>query len=360
MRIGVINLRGGALYFPANRSDFGGAEVESFLLASLFHELGHEVHVLLEAAPTADFRTTEGLHVHGLNCRGTSPMRRRVALWRRLSRLNPDLCFSKNVTEHTAIVGLWCRLYRKRFVYRAANQRDIDLAQGGHRHGWRQSLYHVLTMAGATRIVAQTAAQEQAFQRRFGVDRVSLIPNFIDGAQRADLPFRERARILWVGHLTAVKGPERVLELAARLPDLPFRMIATAADTPFSRSLRARIPSRPNVELVENVPYPEMQGHFDRARVLLNTSRSEGFPNAFLQAMRAGLPLATSGLDPGGLIEAGLGVAEADPERLAAALGRLHDDEQAWRAFHDVVARHFNLHHSQDMYARRYREVLEA
>jgi glycosyltransferase involved in cell wall biosynthesis len=58
----------------------------------------------------------------------------------------------------------------------------------------------------------------------------------------------------------------------------------------------------PNVSMLGAVRYRDSGALFDRAKIFLNTSAIEGFPNTFLQAWIRGLPVVTF-FDPDGLVQ---------------------------------------------------------
>jgi glycosyltransferase involved in cell wall biosynthesis len=70
---------------------------------------------------------------------------------------------------------------------------------------------------------------------------------------------------------------------------------------------------------------------YDRAKVFINTSETEGFPNSFLQSWCRGVPV-VSFFDPSGLIKReGLGVSPNSIDDMVRAVQRFIVDERAWR-----------------------------
>ena len=85
-----------------------------------------------------------------------------------------------------------------------------------------------------------------------------------------------------------------------------------------------------NIRFVGAVPYSEVNSYFSRAKLFLNTSDSEGFPNSFLQAWVRGVPV-VSFFDPDGLIASeGLGISVNTQDDFKEALSGLlgQDDER--------------------------------
>ena len=102
-----------------------------------------------------------------------------------------------------------------------------------------------------------------------------------------------------------------------------------------------------NVTLINHVPFAEVQRLFDRAKVFVNTSEQEGFPNTFIQAGLGRTPIVSLRVDPDGMIErTGCGYVCSDAEKeMARAVGTLLRDEGERRrrgsaAFDYVKERH--------------------
>ena len=96
--------------------------------------------------------------------------------------------------------------------------------------------------------------------------------------------------------------------VAKTLPQ--YRFVVAMNRTDFERFEQAERESAKleNVEFLGMVPQTEMDSLFGKAKILLCTSEREGFPNIFLQAWTAGIPVISWCIDPDRLIrDRGLG-----------------------------------------------------
>ena len=128
----------------------------------------------------------------------------------------------------------------------------------------------------------------------------------IEEIDRQDQPYA-----LWIGRAEGVhKRPQRLVELAALCPDIPFVMVMNPADREIERRVRERCPL--NVSIVKRVAPEVMPAVFQKAGSLVNTSSTEGFPNTFLQAAAMGKPIYSLAVLGRFLVENGLGRAFED------------------------------------------------
>ena len=110
--------------------------------------------------------------------------------------------------------------------------------------------------------------------------------------------------MLWVSNLRALKRPELALELARQLPQVKFTLAGgpMPGGETYYEDVLAAAARLPNVTMLGPVRYAETGALFDRAKVFLNTSSIEGFPNTFLQAWIRGVPV-VSFFDPDSLVQ---------------------------------------------------------
>ena len=170
--------------------------------------------------------------------------------------------------------------------------------------------------------------------------------------------------MLWTATVRPSKRPEILLEIARRLPNCRFVMIGGPdpgrREAEYVRSIAAAARALPNIEVRGFVPFAEAERAFDGARVVLNTSAYEGFPNTFLQAWARGIP--TVGFVDTGSRRDGEPVYDFvhDIGEAAWKLERLMRDDGVWRAASERVAAHFCDRHSIDAVLDQYERVLAA
>lgn len=134
--------------------------------------------------------------------------------------------------------------------------------------------------------------------------------------------------LLWVSRCQEIKRPHLFLDLAEALPEARCRMICPAEDRELWNELARRAVGIPNLEFIEKVPYHEIQQHYDEARIFVNTSTFEGFPNSFIQSGLGKAALLSMRVDPDGMIGIfGSGILTGDSiEALILGAGEMLED----------------------------------
>lgn len=153
----------------------------------------------------------------------------------------------------------------------------------------------------ANLVVAQTEAQ-RAWVEAAG-RKVIQIRNPIDVRLPTGnpLPMTARKYVLWVGRAdTDCKRADLCWELARACPQVPFLAVMNPQEPEITARLHNAAPA--NVRLIDHVPWEASEALYRDALVLLNTSESEGFPNAFLQAAKHGVPILSRRVDPDGVL----------------------------------------------------------
>lgn len=152
---------------------------------------------------------------------------------------------------------------------------------------------------------------------------------------------QKKVDFLWVSRCQAIKRPYLFLELAKALPNSQFQMICPGEDRDLWNEVLRRAGEIPNLEFIETVPYHEIQRYYDAARVFVNTSEWEGWPNSFIQAGLGRTALLSLDVNPDGIFERfALGsFAGGDMDKLKASASEMLADESRLLTMQEGCAR---------------------
>ena len=342
----------------------GGAEVQQGFIARALVARGYRVSMI-----SLDYGQTDGSEVDGIRMykanrpdEGIPVLRfvhpRMTKMWRAMKRVNADIYYQRTSSVTTALMAAFCRHAGKRSIYAGAS--DMDFIPGQEEISLtRDKFIFRWGLRRIDEVVVQNAAQQLSMRRNYGRE-ATLIPS--THVPPAGARHDRGGYALWVARMGASKRPELLVEIARRMPGIRVVMVGGPeggrAGEALYRRVREAAATVPNLELAGFVPYAEIDRWFDGARILINTSEFEGFPNTFLQAWARGIP-AVSLLDTGSL-EDGVPVPALgkDVEEGAALARRLMTDDLAWQQASARSLRHFRRVHSVDAMLVRYEHLL--
>lgn len=314
----------------------GGAELQQVLLAKALARRGFQVSMIVY-----DHGQPDDLRLHGIRClktfrpdAGIRMLRffhpRWTSIWRALGAAAADIYYVSIAGMPVGETVLHAHRHGRKVVYRVAHDADCDPRTLIIRYRRDRALY-AYGLARADLVLAQTSAQQRLLRERFGRSS-RVVPSLTEPGGRRP-PFAERdIDVLWVANLRVWKRPDRLLDLAARLPHLRFHMAGAACTDAEAlyESVRARAACLPNVHFHGHVPYAEIGDLFARARLLAGTSEAEGFPNTYLQAWAHGTPVVAF-VDPEGAIARhGLGRAVQSLDEMRTVIDTLTRNAGGW------------------------------
>lgn len=308
----------------------GGESVQHVLLARAWRDLGHEVSMVVHdhgqgrdtyvdgIRAVAPYTRDEGIPVF----RFAHP--RLTGMIAALREIDADVYYQSPAGAATGITAWFCRRHGKRFISRIAS--DLACIPGKQLiRYWRDRKIYEYGLRNADLIVAQSEQQRTLLQRNYGLksEVLDMAVEMPSGPQP-----QKDIDVLWVSNLRPVKRPEIVLQLAQRLPEVRFTLAGGAlpGTDEYFRTVTEAAKSIPNLSCPGAVPYTDVGTMFSRAKIFLNTSQIEGFPNTFLQAWVRGVPVVAF-FDPDSQIrQRQLGHTATDFEDMVRAIVRLLQD----------------------------------
>ena len=291
----------------------GGSQYQAkLLIEQLYTRYGAEIAYL-----TARASEKREFPDHRVVCVGKSNSLRHFGhfwdyfrLQRALEGFAPDIIYQRVGCAYTGIAATYARRAGVPMVWHLASQKDARRAPPisqllSRPHAILESRLRHRGAALADVIVAQSEDQARDLQRDFGRQADRLIRNFHEVPPATEKP-AGRFTVVWIGNLKPIKRPELLLEIASHLrdrPDIEFLVIGSAYS---SKSLQSRLDDLlrelPNVRFLGALPQEEVNSLLDGSDLLVNTSRSEGFSNTFIQAWMRSVPVLTMGVNPDGLL----------------------------------------------------------
>ena len=324
----------------------GGAELQQYFIGKGLRDAGFEVSYL-----AYDYGQKKEEYVEGIRFirtyqenSGISGLRffypRLFNLIKALIKADADIYYMRCAGYVAGILSIYCSYYQKSYVYAAAH--DTDFIPGHYMlSNIRDKILYVYGLKRASAIIVQTNYQKSLLKKSFNLPS-KVIQNIYPLISQNKSS--NRKYILWVSNFKPWKRPEIFLDLADLYPDQEFVMIGGPdKNRDFFQQMQVRAADIPNLKFLGFQPFETTNAYFDQAKIFVNTSEYEGFPNTFLQAWSRGIPV-LSFIDPDGLIqEHGLGIAVSDFQGLRRATGRLlseYDD------FSNRIKAYFDAKHS--------------
>jgi glycosyltransferase involved in cell wall biosynthesis len=363
-RICIVGLDSyGMLSGEENPKYIGGEAIQHVLLARAWRDLGHEVSMIVHDEGQGARREIDGITAIAAHSRhgGIRGLRffhpRATRLLSALMGADADTYYQSPAGVYTGITGWFCRTTGRRFIFRIASDSDCE-KEHGRIQFWRDRKLYNYGLRSANVIAAQTEFQAQLLRENHGLE--STVVNMMVEAPRKDAGAERDIDVLWVSNLRALKRPELALELARQLPQVKFTLAGgpMPGGETYYEDVLAAAARLPNVTMLGAVRYADTGALFDRAKVFLNTSSIEGFPNTFLQAWIRGVPV-VSFFDPDSLVQRlSLGYTASSVDEMREAIRSLlqNDDERrlTGRRAHEFATREFT-----NGVAARYLELLD-
>lgn len=275
-------------------------------------------------------------------------------------KVDADVYVLPGNSDMAAELALFCKRRGKKYVFLSGSDGDYhpDYKASPEKKGIYGLPGFLMNYAieSADCHVVQTPKQAEMLRQTYG--RTSVVMK-----NPVDLEVKQLARkefVLWVGKSDWIKRPELILDIARQLPKLNFMIIMTVSNPGIHTKCIQVAKTLSNVQVCEYVLFTDVEAYFARAKVFVNTSRFEGFPNTFLQAGKHGTPLVSLDVDPGGMLsEHGCGVlCHSDLPRMASAINMLYEENELWARMSERCISYVAREHDKSKIAKQFEVVL--
>jgi glycosyltransferase involved in cell wall biosynthesis len=276
----------------------GGAERVTEILARFLNRKKYEIHLGLITAPPRTVVDSAIEHIHTLNCSRIrhSALQIMHLIW----GLRPAIVLSGMAHLNLLLLLLRPALPRNtRFLVRQNGKLSATFAAG--LHPCLSRVAYGLAYRRADLVICQSESMKEEIQRQFHVFEANLVvlPNpvnsrLIRSAVESHARFMHSAPpLIAIGRLVPEKGFDILLEAFASLANGFSRTsLVIAGSGPCESSLKHRseqLGIADRVHFAGHLDNPA--SYFRNALLFVLSSRTEGIPNALLEAAAAGLPI---------------------------------------------------------------------
>ena len=294
VRVCFISPKAYPLFDSSIDSVFGGAEVDLYLLATeIAKDAAFQVSCITADYNQSPIQTIENVEViKSLNF-NQNQLTGAAKIWKALKKANAEIYLLKTASPGVPLTAAFCKLHKKIFIYRTAHQRECDGTYIKEHLLFGRAFS--ISLRSAKIIFTQNKVDSRNLKDTLALDSVP-IPN---GQRFKSLLSQQREFILWVGRSADFKKPQRFLNLAEKFPNEKFLMICQRATNDGNYdALVEKADQIKNLDFHSRIPFTQIDNFFQKAKVFVNTSDSEGFPNTFIQAAEAAAPILSLKVNP--------------------------------------------------------------
>jgi len=293
IRICIVDFHITSLFFPQMEIPHGGAEVQLFLLSKAFsNNKNFDVNIIagdynLKQRKTKKYKNIKVHIIIALNRNAIFPIKNYILLLVKLIKLKPDIIIQRTATPKTGIIAFYCKIFKKKFVYSIAHDYNVN---GIAAKGILGNLY-AFGLTRASYIIAQNLNQikilEKWQNRKFF--NISVIKS---GYHIIPPNLEMKNTVLWVARAVRWKRPEIYLKIVDFFPNQTFIMICNkGTNIEYWKEIKEKACKIPNLTFIPFVLFEKINKYFENAKVFINTSTHEGFPNTFIQAAQNKTPI---------------------------------------------------------------------
>jgi len=335
IKICFFSLQAYPLFNPKIKSNFGGAELQSYLLAkTLAKDKNFEVGFIVNNLNKKNRETKEGVRLYKIN-NGLKKggLKKRLIFLKKLftllKKIDADIYVQRALGTTTGALALFAKTHHKKFIFMTAHENDLNAKKICRTLAGRFSCFGV---KNAGLILTQNKEHQKLLLKNYG--KKSLVfKNVLELPKK--IQKNKKKTILWVASSQPFKQPGVFLQLTQSFPKEKFVMVMPKH--PHHRDLYKEIKNKAqkisNLHIIGQVPFSKINNYFKEAKIFVNTSKNEGFPNTFVQAASNATPIISLSVNSDNFLQkydCGF-FAEDNFLKLKKDLKKLLEDKRLWQ-----------------------------
>jgi glycosyltransferase involved in cell wall biosynthesis len=343
---------------------YGGAEVQFYFLAKeLAKNKDLDVSFVVGDYGQKDLEKSDGVNVYkSIKPEVGDGIVKKIInsfkYFKILKRVNADIYVTTTANSILGVVSLFCRLNNKKHIHRTAHENEVKkfLFYKADLYDWFQKY----GIENADEVIVQNEQHKEALQKNRKLNAVVIKNSFNFYSEERDF---QKKSILWVARCVDWKNPQLFLNLAQKFPKEKFVIICPQSQghAKFYEEIKSKANKINNVQFIDFVPFDKIQAYYNEAKIFVNTSDYEGFPNTFIQSCIAETPIVSLNVNPDNFLNKyNCGYcAEGDFDKLAQQTEKLLKDKKDWQEKSKNARKYVKENHDIKKNIERFKKVLE-
>lgn len=266
----------------------------------------------------------------------------------RCIKIHPDIVICRGASRSLSFLSKLCRHNHIQLVMFGAS--DSDFVPGKEIVGG-SSLNRKLYQKSLSKIdylVTQNNEQQAALLRYYGKNSL-VLPNIWLQDEAKKQISKKLYDAIWISNLRPLKRAEWFVALAEEYPQYEFAIVGGPLDIEYYNQIKQSVSDIKNLSFLGSRSFVDVNRLLPKCRILVCTSRFEGFPNTFLQAWAHNIPVIST-VNPSGIItEYSLGHCVNDVSELKTKFIEMMNDESDYKQMQSNVSKYFSEAHSADI-----------
>jgi glycosyltransferase involved in cell wall biosynthesis len=285
-----------SLFDSASSKTFGGASVQMLGIANeLSLYLEHNIYCLISSVNNKNTENVKKLNLVEVFSNDDNYFKKILNFNKSIKKIKPAAIIQHGLTFFSVLLSIYSKLLGIKFVFMFAHDREVN---GIYQTSGRRCYIFRLLLKFSYSLITQNEFQKNTLWSKYKKNSELIYNGFLI-PKKLDLESIEgREDILWVARCDKVKRPELFIKLAQNNPNKKFVMICPETEVNLFNKVKNLASKVDNLQFLDFVPLSEINDYFKKAKLFINTSTEEGFPQTFIQSAMWGVPIISLKVDP--------------------------------------------------------------
>ncbi len=352
-----------------NKAAVGGTEIQLFNLANYlsqrkFYQVSFIIGDWGQKEDIEQYNKIKLIKSFSLKKTFWNYIKSLFILWNRIRKVNAEIYIMSSAGLEIGIVSFFCKLNKKKFIYRTAHQMDCD-GSFIKNNGFIGRVFEY-GLKQADLIITQNYDHYKLLKKQMLnsiiIKNALVINNTYNKKLLKSKINNHNNYILWVARCDKWKRPELFLKIVKSFPYEKFIMISPKVEhnKELFFKIKKEAKNLSNLKFIEKVSFNKIQKYFDRAKLFIGTSDYEGFPNTYIQACIGGTPIISLKVNPDKFItKNNLGYcADGDFKLMLQQIKNILKNKEDWHIKSNKAIEYVKREHDIQIIGKKWEKII--